>query len=73
MTLDQMRNKLRLGIALVLICTAAWVRAQNTTSCAITGTVTDATGAVLPGVQVIVTNQATDLVVTETTNGSGYY
>ncbi|MGC9222558.1 MAG: carboxypeptidase-like regulatory domain-containing protein [Terracidiphilus sp.] len=52
---------------------AAWLHAQNATSCSITGTVTDPTGAVVPGVQVIVTNQATGVSATETSNGSGFY
>ena len=73
MILHQVRNTLRLGVALTLFCAVASLHSQNTTSCAITGTVTDPTGAVVPGVQVVVTNQATNVVVTETTNGSGYY
>jgi hypothetical protein len=68
-----MRNLLRVGVASSLICTAAWVHGQNTTSCTIIGTVTDSTGAVVPGVAVAVTNQATGVSVAETTNASGYY
>ena len=73
MRLNQVRNICRLGMAFALVCAAAWVHAQNATSCAITGTVTDSTGAVVPEVQVTVTNQATGLSATETTNGSGFY
>src|SRR5580658_7782232 len=73
MKFDQKRITLRFTLALSLLCTAAWLHAQNATSCAITGTVTDSTGAVLPDVQVTVTNQATALSHTETTNGSGNY
>lgn len=64
---------LRLGVAVLLLSIAAWVHGQNTTSCAIAGTVTDASGAVVPGVQVTVANQATGVSTTKTTNGSGYY
>jgi hypothetical protein len=73
MSLDTMRKLLRLSVSMSLLCAAAWVHAQNTTSCAITGTVTDSTGAVVPGVEVTVANQATGVSVTETTNASGYY
>ncbi|MGB6745218.1 MAG: carboxypeptidase-like regulatory domain-containing protein [Terracidiphilus sp.] len=73
MSLDTIRKILRLSVSVSLLCAAAWVHAQNTTSCAITGTVTDSTGAVVPGVEVTVANQATGVSVTETTNSSGYY
>lgn len=39
----------------------------------ITGAATDASGAVLPGVKVLVTNKATDRVLETTTSGSGEY
>ncbi|MGO8759200.1 MAG: carboxypeptidase regulatory-like domain-containing protein [Terracidiphilus sp.] len=73
MRLNRLRNIWRLGTALAVFGVAAWLHGQNATSCAITGTVADATGAVVPGVQVTVTNQATGLSQTETTNGSGFY
>jgi hypothetical protein len=73
MILNQLRNTLRLVVALGVLCAASWVYSQDTNSCSITGTVTDSTGAVVPGVQVTVTNQATGLAHTETTNGSGFY
>ena len=73
MRLNQVRNICRLGMAFALVCAAAWVHAQNATSCAITGTVADSTGAVVPEVQVTVTNQATGVSGTETTNSSGFY
>jgi hypothetical protein len=73
MKFEHSRSVLRLVVAAALFCVAAWVHAQNTTSCAITGTVTDASGAVVPGVQVSVTNQATNVSATVTTNGTGYY
>jgi Carboxypeptidase regulatory-like domain len=67
------QDALRLGVALGVLCAAACMHAQNTTSCAIAGTVTDTTGAVVPNVQVTVTNQATGVYQAVTTNNSGYY
>ena len=57
MRLNRLRNIWRLGTALAVFGVAAWLHGQNATSCAITGTVADATGAVVPGVQVTVTNK----------------
>lgn len=73
MRVHQQRSAIRWVATLGLFCMAAWLHAQNATSCSITGTVTDPTGAVVPGVQVIVTNQATGVSATETSNGSGFY
>jgi hypothetical protein len=73
MTLHQVRNASRLFIAFGLFCTAAWLHGQSATSCSITGTITDATGAVVPGVEVTITNQATGLSRTENSNGDGFY
>ncbi len=73
MKLNQVRNASRLVVVLTLFCMAAWLHAQNATSCSITGTITDATGAVVPAVQVTITNQATGLSQTESSNGSGFY
>ena len=73
MRLKQLRNLWRLGAALAVFAVAAWVHGQSATSCSITGTITDATGALVPAVQVTITNQATGLSQTETSNGSGFY
>src|SRR5580658_9392221 len=73
MQFRQGTNFVRIGMAALLISIATWAHAQNTTSCALTGTVTDSTGAVVPGVEVTVANQATGTSVSETTNSSGYY
>ena len=73
MTLNQVRNTSRLVVAFGLFCVAAWLHSQSGTNCSITGTITDATGAVVPAVQVTITNQATGLSQTETSNGSGFY
>jgi hypothetical protein len=73
MQFRQRTNFARIGMAALLISIATWAHAQNATGCAITGTVTDSSGAVVPGVEVTVANQATGVSVSETTNSSGYY
>jgi hypothetical protein len=73
MKLKQLSNLWRLGAALAVFAFAAWVHSQSATSCSITGTITDATGAVVPAVQVTITNQATGLSQTESSNGAGFY
>jgi hypothetical protein len=47
-------------------------RAQDATA-RITGTITDSTGAVIPGVQVTVTNTATQISREATTDHDGFY
>src|SRR6266550_1190212 len=49
------------------------VFAQATASVAIQGTITDKSGAVVSGVQVVAKNKATDLTRTTTTSETGYY
>ena len=62
------RQILWLGLAMILaVAPALGQRAQ------ITGRVTDATGAVVPGAQVEVTNTDTGVTRTATTNELGYY
>ena len=58
------------GLALGL---ASSVRAQNSNSGDIRGTVTDSTGAVVPGVNITVTNNDTGVVNKLVTNGDGLY
>jgi hypothetical protein len=61
-------------VAFVLLLAAGTgLHAQNTTVGAIAGTVTDPSGAVVPGVQVTVTNQATHQVSTTVTADKGSY
>lgn len=61
-------------IPIVLACVSAGVaRGQVTDSQSISGTVTDATGASVPGASVTVTNEATKIAVTVKTNGDGLY
>jgi len=74
MRLDLVGKKvLRIGALICLLYPAVWLQAQNTNSCAISGTVTDATGAVVSGVAVTVTNQATGVSVKAASNGAGYF
>ena len=47
--------------------------AQTSSSGVVLGTVTDASGAVIPGVEVDLTNTATNITVKQVTNGSGQY
>jgi hypothetical protein len=58
------------GLALGL---AGSVHAQNSNSGDIRGTVTDSSGAVVPGVSVTVTNNDTGVINKYVTNGSGLY
>src|SRR6266852_5973935 len=57
----------------LLLCVANVGFAQNTNSSDIRGTVTDPSGAVLPGVSVTVTNQDTGVVREFVTNSDGLY
>ena len=74
-----MRNKshrifLRLAIAaFVVFFSVSMASAQNTTVGAITGTVTDSTGAVVPNATVTVTNQGTKDTRTATSTAKGFY
>lgn len=64
------RNSGTLLLLIFLITTFGYGQIR---SGAITGTVTDATGAVVPGVQVVVTNQATNVETTAVTTEAGLY
>jgi hypothetical protein len=57
----------------LVLGTAGLVHAQNSNSGDIRGTVTDATGAVVPGVSVTVTNDDTGVINNFVTNGDGLY
>src|SRR5262245_20408564 len=61
-----------LTLAAALLCLVAVARAQTTTG-RISGTVADASGAVLPGVSVTVTQQGTGLTRSATTDAAGAY
>lgn len=64
---------LQLFSILALLVFSLALRAQNTTVGAFAGTITDSTGAVVPGAQIVVTNQATHVVSSATASGSGSY
>jgi hypothetical protein len=58
-------------VALVLLTSAA--HAQTTGAATIVGTVTDTTGAVIPGAKVVVVNTTTGFSFDGVTNSDGYY
>jgi Carboxypeptidase regulatory-like domain len=63
-----------LGVALVLLLTmGSSLAAQSTSTGALTGTVTDATGGVVPNVSVMVTSADTGQVRAATTSANGSY
>jgi hypothetical protein len=69
-----MKQHLLSVIALSLLAFCALpVAAQNTTVGAIFGTVTDPSGAVVPGVQITVTNVDTANAKATSTTDKGYY
>src|ERR1700733_4073338 len=69
-----MRKSSQVVLALCcLLCVAAVGRAQNSNSGDIRGTVTDSTGALVPGVDVTVTNSDTGVVNHYVTNRDGLY
>ena len=65
------RRHLVLAAGLMLAGTATlWAQTDRATT---TGTVTDPSGAILPGTRVVLTNTATGANITSTTNASGMY
>src|ERR1700680_199943 len=58
------------GLVIVLAATSAAAQANRAT---MTGTVTDTTGAIVPGVEVIATNVETNVVAKTTSNQDGIY
>ncbi len=62
-----------LASAIVFLCVAAAGFAQSTNSSDLRGTVTDATGAVMPGVKVTLVNIDTGITTELTTNDAGVY
>src|SRR6185437_2352358 len=67
----------RKKLVLLLIASAAFFtllgRAQNITTSQVNGTVTDSTGAVVPGASIAITNSATGVVHRAKTDGAGAY
>jgi hypothetical protein len=70
----RLRPGFRLLFGILLLLVSQWVLAQSTISSgSIQGTVRDASGAVLPGAKITITNQATGRVIEVTTTASGTY
>src|SRR5690348_17303826 len=66
-------SRLILGaVALLGLCMAPYLHAQVTGG-TILGTVTDASGAAVPKVEISITNTATGLVTSTTTSPEGFY
>ena len=63
----------RVGAMLLLLACCGFDAVAQTIVGRISGTVKDATGAVVPGAAVTVTNSATNLVRTATTDEDGFY
>ena len=65
------------GIAVALFLLTLWaslpVAAQSTYTSQLTGVVSDASGAVIPGAKVTLTDEATNVALTSVSNGSGIY
>jgi hypothetical protein len=61
------------AVAFLILCATSFAFAQNTNSGEIRGTVTDPTGAVLPGATVTILNVDTGVSREVTTNQSGIY
>src|SRR5438876_9975790 len=73
MRVQTLRHAALAGFALLWAATAFSPAFAQTTYGSIVGTARDASGAVVAGVQVTVTNQATGVKVTQTTNEPGAY
>src|SRR5215472_11853317 len=68
-----MRRNGYLSALVFVVCLVGAALAQNTNSADIRGTVTDASGAIIQGVNVTVTNNDTGVVNRFVTNGEGLY
>jgi hypothetical protein len=60
-------------LSLVIVVAPSPLQAQTTIPGRISGTLTDPSGAVVPGATVVVTNEATGLSRTVTSNNTGFY
>ncbi len=65
--------KLRKSFALFCVAGAVGSTAFAQSTATVLGTVTDATGSVIPNVQIVITNNATGLTRNEVSNSSGNY
>jgi hypothetical protein len=68
-----MDRRIRSGLMIAALLSGAFCFAQNTNSGDIRGTVTDPSGAVIPGVSVVVTDVDKNVTHTYTTDGAGLY
>jgi outer membrane receptor protein involved in Fe transport len=68
----QMKSVTFVVALVILLFSSTFGRAQSTTS-AVTGTVTDTTGAIVVGAEVLVTNSATGVVYSATSDNLGAY
>lgn len=71
-----MRQRLVLALGLLIFAAGLFANvaiAQDATTGRVIGTVTDPSGAVVPGASVILTNTATGVQVTQQTNNAGQY
>lgn len=72
--MKQVHRKIILILLLVSVAASThYAVAQNANAGEVKGTVTDTTGAVIPGVQVTIRNTETGIVTHTTTDGSGVY
>src|SRR5579862_2274143 len=69
----QHRTRFGLVVTFLAVCFAATAPLQGQNRSSITGTVRDATGAVLPGAVVVLTDTATGLTQRTNTNADGEY
>ena len=69
----QTSQRVRLGVFLFALLACAASAAAQIRSATITGTVTDSTGAVLPGAAVVVTNQDTNATTELLTTDAGVF
>ncbi|MGA8110458.1 MAG: carboxypeptidase-like regulatory domain-containing protein, partial [Acidobacteriaceae bacterium] len=68
-----MEKRIRSGLMLAALLSGAFCFAQNTNSGDVRGTVTDPSGAVIPGVSVVVTDVDKNVTRSFTTDGAGLY
>src|SRR6185312_11326520 len=61
------------ALFLVSLCVSNHVAAQSTYTSQLTGVVSDASGAVIPGAKVTLTDEGTNISANNVTNGSGIY